>query len=217
MSSALKPARAVLLAAALLVPVAASSAAPSAARAQAARSHASPEAEAFVQNGANQAIRVLQNRGESTQAKKRTFRFMIDQVADVPRISAFVLGKYRRSLSPEQQARFGQAFKEYAYNVYESRLGAYAGQKLQVTGSVERKPGDVIVSSRVVGSANGSPNVQWRLIRNGDGRWRVVDINVSGVWLGIVQQHDFVSTLDNNGGNIDALIEQLRSQTGGRG
>jgi phospholipid transport system substrate-binding protein len=37
----------------------------------------------------------------------------------------------------------------------------------------------------------------------------VVDVEVSGVWLAITQQADFVSTIDNHGGNIDALISRL--------
>lgn len=209
--------RALLMAAALLGPAATFTAPTSAFAQKAARSHASPEAESFVQTQANRVIDVLQDRGETLGAKKRVFRSMIDQVADVPRITGFVLGKYRRSLSPEQQARFGQAFKLYAYNVYESRLSVYAGQKLEVTGSVERRPGDVIVSSRIVGRFGAQSGlVQWRVVGGGGG-WRVVDVNVGGVWLSIVQQQDFVSTLDNNGGNVDALIAQMQGQGGGRG
>ena len=39
-------------------------------------------------------------------------------------------------------------------------------------------------------------------------------MNVAGVWLALTQQQDFVSTLDNNRGDINVLINQLRSQTG---
>ena len=35
---------------------------------------------------------------------------------------------------------------------------------------------------------------------------------MAGVWLAITQQQDFVSTVDNAGGNIDVLIGQLRQQ-----
>jgi len=45
--------------------------------------------------------------------------------------------------------------------------------------------------------------------------WKVVDVQVSGVWLAITQQQDFVSTIDNAGGNIDVLIRQLEADRGG--
>ena len=48
--------------------------------------------------------------------------------------------------------------------------------------------------------------------RAADGRWRVVDVNVAGVWLAITQQQDFVSTLDNNRGDINVLIAQLQGR-----
>ena len=38
----------------------------------------------------------------------------------------------------------------------------------------------------------------------------MVDVQFKGVWLAITQQQDFVSTIDNAGGNIDVLISQLQ-------
>jgi phospholipid transport system substrate-binding protein len=37
-------------------------------------------------------------------------------------------------------------------------------------------------------------------------------VQVSGIWLAITQQQDFVSTIDNAGGNVDVLIGQLEKQ-----
>jgi len=44
----------------------------------------------------------------------------------------------------------------------------------------------------------------------------VVDVQVSGVWLAITQQQDFVSTIDNAGGKIDVLIAQLAQDGNGQ-
>lgn len=165
-------------------------------------------AEAFVQTQANRALRILGS-AESAAQKKQDFHAFVDQVADVPRISGFVLGKYRRSITPQQMADFSSAFREYANGVYESRLGAYRGQGMTVTGSIVRNAGDVVVSSQVTGP-NAQP-VQWRVVRSGSG-WRVVDVNVAGVWLALTEQQDFVSTLDNHRGDINVLIQQLRTQ-----
>ncbi|CAN5194006.1 ABC transporter substrate-binding protein [soil metagenome] len=168
-------------------------------------------AEGFVQSQASRALQILSS-GESAAQKKSDFPAFVDQVADVPRITGFVLGKYRRSVTPGQYADFSDAFRNYANGVYESRLGQYRGQGLKVTGSIVRKPGDVVVSSDVTGGAGRPAVVQWRVVRSGSG-WRVVDVNVSGVWLALTQQQDFVSTLDNNRGDIGVLTGQLRTQT----
>lgn len=200
-----------LLAAALALgaPVLTVAGLPAPAFAQAARD---AEAEAFVGTEANRALAIL-NQGGDAQQKKAAFRAFIDEVTDVPRITNFVLGKYRRAVTPQQYNDFAQVFRLYANSVYESRLGDYHGEKLRVTGSVTRAPGDVVVSTQIVGGQVSTPvEVKWRVIRGADGRYRAVDVSVSGVWLAITEQQDFVSTLDNNRGDINVLINQLRSQ-----
>jgi len=169
-------------------------------------------AEQFVQTEAQRALNILtQHRGDLA-TEKRLFRGFIDQVADVPRITYFVLGKYSRSISPAQQHEFAAVFREYASNVYESRLNEYHGETLRVTGSVARTPTDVIVQTQISGGKLDQPvEVAWRVLAEGGG-WKVVDVQVDGVWLAITQQQDFVSTVDNAGGNIQLLIDQLKRQ-----
>jgi phospholipid transport system substrate-binding protein len=201
----------------LAAPAAALILAPAAALAQS-RAHGDMEAESFVQNQASRVLTVLNDRSMGLEAKKAAFRTMIDQVADVPRITSFVLGRYRRIVTPAQYSAFAAVFREYADNVYESRLGQYSGQTLKVTGSVVRQPGDVVVTSEVGGGGGGAPTtVNWRVIRGADGRYKAVDVQVEGVWLAITEQQDFVSTLDNHNGDINVLINQLSNRRGGRG
>jgi len=175
------------------------------------------EAESFVANQASRALVIL-NQTSDAQQKKAAFRTFVDQVADVPRITGFVLGKYRRSITPQQYDEFAQVFRLYANSVYETRLGQYHGERLRVTGSTVRVPGDVVVDSEIVGGEVKTPiEVKWRVIRGPDGRYRAVDVSVDGVWLAITEQQDFVSTLDNHHGDINVLIGQLRRQTGQSG
>lgn len=177
---------------------------------------ADPSAEAFVNVEANRALHILNDRALPLEAKKRAFTQFVDEAADVPEITNFVLGKYRRSLNDDQYRRFAQVFRAYADSVYESRLGQYHGEGLTVTGSVVRKPGrDVIVYSKVVGGQLKEPaEVNWRLLKDNSGKWRAVDVEVAGVWLAITEQADFVSILDNHHGDIDVLIRELNAHKG---
>ncbi|KQZ31214.1 phospholipid-binding protein MlaC [Caulobacter sp. Root1472] len=175
--------------------------------AQAARD---PQAEQFVQSRAQRVITVLADKNQSIAQKKATFHQAIDQLADVPKITNFVLGKYARTVTPDQRQRFAAAFRVYAESVYQNRISDYHGEVLKVTGSTVRKPGDVIVNTTISGGQIGQPlPVAWRVLGGGTS-WKVVDIQFKGVWLAITQQQDFVSTIDNAGGNIDVLISQLQ-------
>lgn len=202
-----KAAAAAVLALGVAAPL--NAAAPSLAFAQAPRDAG---AEQFVQTQAQRVISILNDKGENSADKIRVFRGVVDEIADVPRITSFVLGKYARTITPAQRQRFAVVFREFAQNVYESRLGDYHGETVKVTGSVVRKPGDVVVNTTISGGKLSQPvQASWRVLGSGSG-WKVVDVQVSGIWLAITQQQDFVSTIDNAGGNIDVLIAQLEKQ-----
>jgi phospholipid transport system substrate-binding protein len=175
--------------------------------AQAARD---PQAEQFVQTRAQRVITILADKTQSVAQKKATFHQGVDDLADVPKITNFVLGKYARIITPDQRQRFAAAFRVYAESVYQNRINDYHGEVLKVTGSTVRKPGDVIVNTTISGGQVGQPlPVAWRVM-GGGGSWKVVDVQFKGVWLAITQQQDFVSTIDNAGGNVDVLIGQLQ-------
>jgi phospholipid transport system substrate-binding protein len=137
------------------------------------------------------------------------FRQAVDALVDLPKISAFVLGKYGRTITPAQRARFDTAFRSYAEGVYEKRLMEYRRATLRVVGSQIRKPGDVVVRAQLSGGPPGDPLiVSWRVTRDG-AAWKIIDLEFKGVWLAITQQQDFVATIDNAGGDVDVLISQL--------
>jgi phospholipid transport system substrate-binding protein len=172
-----------------------------------------PQAEQFVQFQAQRIIGVLNNRTLSSAQRIRTFGEIVNEIADIPRITTFVLGKYARTITPGQMQRFGPIFRQYEQNVYETRLSDFHGQTVTVTGSVARQADDVIVNTLIGGGGLQQPlPVAWRVL-GGDARWKVVDVQVNGIWLAITQQQDFVSTIDNHGGAVDALISQLQQQT----
>lgn len=175
-----------------------------------------PGAEAFVQAKAQRVISVLANKGMTDTQKKQVFHQAVDELADVPRITNFVLGKYARTITPDQRARFAPTFRAYAEKVYQDRIDDYRGEVLKVTGSVVRKPGDVIVNTTISGGQISQPlPVAWRVLGGGQ-TWKVVDVQFKGVWLAITQQQDFVSTIDNAGGNVDVLINQLQKSGQGQ-
>jgi phospholipid transport system substrate-binding protein len=170
------------------------------------------QAEAFMQAQASRALGILGNRALSRPQKEAQFRAFVDEAVDVAGISRYVLGRYARTASAAQRAQFQQVFREYASNLYEARLGDYRGERIQVTGSVARSANDVVVNSVISGGQLRQPEtVRWRLARSGRA-WKVQDVEVRGIWLAVVQQQDYVSTLDAAGGNLNVLINQLRGE-----
>ena len=139
---------------------------------------------------------------------------MINELIDVPRVTRFVLGKYARQATPDQYARFSAAFRAYAEGVYQKRIDDYHGEKVVVSGSSLNRPGDAVVTTMLSGPRTQPMAIVWRVQNSGQG-WKVIDVQVKGVWLAITQQQDFISTIDNAGGKIDVLIQQLQRDTNG--
>jgi phospholipid transport system substrate-binding protein len=147
---------------------------------------------------------------------------LVDQYVDMGKVSRFTLGQYARVITDEQMAEYQPLFSKYAKLVYRKTLSEYSGQKLAVTGSVDRSAKDFIVNTEVVGAGPGDQfdgvTVHWRVYKSNDGSLSVIDAGAEGLWLAIEQQSQFKSVIANNGGGkigIDALIKDLRSKVGG--
>ncbi|MGD2131727.1 MAG: ABC transporter substrate-binding protein [Maricaulaceae bacterium] len=174
---------------------------------------ADQRAEAFVTEHANEALAVLSDNSMSLSEKKATFRDLVDEVADVPKITRFVLGRYARSIDPATMSEFSDVFRDYAIGVYEERLSDYAGETLEVTGSspVSGRDGDFVVHSVVSGGGQEDDlNVNWRVLIDESGQAQVVDVEVYGVWLAVNQREEIVGIINTNRGSIQAAIDALR-------
>ena len=131
---------------------------PAAALAQAARD---PSAEQFVQAAAQKVLAILNQ--PATAQRSAVFDQAVEEYVDLPKISNFVLGKYGRTITPAQRARFDTVFRRYAEVVYEKRLADYRHAGLKVVGSQVRKPGDVVVHTQLSGGPPGDPLIAARM------------------------------------------------------
>jgi phospholipid transport system substrate-binding protein len=175
-----------------------------------------PGAEQYVQAQGQRLISILADRSQSKADKILAFRAAVNEIADVPRITRFVLGRYARTITPAQMQRFAPLFQDYAQGAYQKSLTDFHADTLTVTGSLVRGPGDVVVRTTVTGGGAQQPiAVSWRVFGSGSS-WKVEDVEAAGVWLAITEQSDFVSTIDNHGGSIDALISRLEEVAHGQ-
>ena len=160
---------------------------------------ADESAEAFVQENASEALDILNDGSTSLDDKKLRFRSLVDEIADVPKITRFVLGRYSRGADSTELSEFSEVFRQYAIGVYEERLGDYAGESLTVTGSTDRRPGDSVVHTEISGGSQSEPlPVNWRVLTDDDGVHKVVDVEVYGVWLAINQREEIVGIIQDN-------------------
>ena len=165
----------------------------------------------IVERIALQCVQLLQvlGPGVSVEQRQARFRELFRDDFDLPGIGQFVLGRYWRVATPQEQRDFLGLFQEYLVRAYSARLGAYGGEPFRVTG-VRPNGEETIVTSEIV-RPNSSPiAVDWYLI--GRGPYKITDVYVGGVSMKVTQRDEFASVIQRNGGRVEALITQLRQK-----
>ncbi len=175
--------------------------------ASAAATYDSKEA-AFIQSLANQAVEVLRDESLPSESREARFRDLLQDGFAIDKIGRFVVGKYWRQMTPEQQGDYLDLYAEWVLKTYSSRLGGYLGQTFEVTKSVATDKGDIFVSSRIKHPFDAEPiRVDWR-VRNINGKPKVIDIVVGGTSMLVTQRSEFSAVLDKGG--IEGLLDTMR-------
>jgi phospholipid transport system substrate-binding protein len=136
---------------------------------------------------------------------------LLETKFDLPYMGQFALGQYWNRATEAQRARFLKAAETAEAKAYSERFGQYAGQSLQV-GRVTTRPNGMYVVDSKINQSSGQPiKLEWE-VRNTPNGLRVTDIKVEGVSMIQTRRADFTSYIQQNGGNVDALINELEAR-----
>jgi phospholipid transport system substrate-binding protein len=166
---------------------------------------------AVINNLGNRALEVL---GKNATPAQRVAKFheLFREDFDVPGIARFVLGRYWKTATPEQQEEFVRLFEDYIALVYSNQLAAYSGENLKVTGSRTSAEGAVVASEIIRPSGAPPVKVDWHLTDR-NGAYKISDVTVDGISMAVTQRSEFASVIQRNGGQVAGLIAQLREKT----
>ena len=174
------------------------------------------QARAFVDRVGGQALSTLHNEQLSKDQQISELNTLFAQTVDIPYVAKFVLGRYWRTATPEQQQRYLKAYEPFIIKNYVGRVARYSGQTYKVTDARAMEDGAVV--GMVLHTPDGtSPDVlvNYRLSQTPEG-YKVIDIMVEGVSLLNTQRSEFASVVSNKG--LDYLIEALEKRAkAGRG
>jgi phospholipid transport system substrate-binding protein len=176
-------------------------------------------AEDFILVLGNDAIAVLGDTRRSIEQRQIAFRRLFVSGFDIERMSQFALGRFWRGATDAQRAEFRQLFLDSIIAIYFNRLSRYSGETIVVTDS-HRDETTTVVQTIIEWPSNkwpGAPptRVDWR-VRSQGGEHKVVDVIVEGVSMAITQRSEFASVIQNNGGQVEALLAAMRQRASGR-
>jgi len=166
----------------------------------------------FIRNMGQEAIDSLTGRDVSQAEREKRFRRILKRAFDMRAIARFTLGQYWRIASKKERQEYVELFEDFVVQSFAIRFKNYDGGSFQVgeVHDVGRK--DKLVVSRIVRPKGPPIRVNWRL--RGSTRYRIVDVVVEGISMGITQRDEFASVIRNNGGKVEGLLAALRKKTG---
>lgn len=169
------------------------------------------KAAAFMNQLWNRALELLNKKAPPAERQAR-FRELFHNDFDSPQIARFVLGRYWRIASPEEQKEFLKLFEDYVVYVYTARLSDFEGEQFKIN-SARPDQDTVIVSTDVVTPGAPQPlKVDWRLVTD-DGAYKITDVIVDGVSMLVTQRSEFASVIQRHGGQVQGLLDLMREKT----
>jgi phospholipid transport system substrate-binding protein len=170
-------------------------------------------AEDFIRRLGDEAVSLAADGAAPFEQRKERLRGLLGEATDLDLVSRFVLGRYWRTATPEQQQEYQNLFRRWLIEGIASRFGDYGGETFEILQSVPADDRDVLVRTNIV-RPNGPPvHVDWRVRQQG-GANQIIDVIVEGVSMVATQRSEFGQVVSNRG--MEGLLAELRSrvQTG---
>ena len=165
---------------------------------------------ALVEKFAEKGITDILGAAISQREKADRFRVLFKDFFDIPSIGRFVLARFARTASAEENEKFAMLFEDVIVYTWSRRFGEYKGQTLKVKDNTPDGNDGALVNSYILDNDSQSFAVAWRLRKRAAG-YRVVDIIIEGVSMAITYRQEYSTIIQQNGG-IGGLLSQMQKQ-----
>ncbi len=124
-----------------------------------------------------------------------------------PYMGSVSAGRHWKALDEKQRNLFLETYEDWTVATYAGRFNEYSGERFEL--GPESGQGTVTVVSKLVGADGEVTEFDYQL-RKLEGKWRIVDIQISGVSQLALTRAQFVSVLKDKG--LDGLVSMLKDK-----
>ena len=139
----------------------------------------------------------------------KAISFALQPLVDFKRISRNVMGRYYKDANKEQIEKFNKVFKASLLETYSKTLAEFKDEEILVSSEVKKSPkgNREKVSLQIVTSTKVYPAI-YDMYLNKQGQWKLINIVINGVNLGLTFRNQFYSLMEKEGNNLDVVIEK---------
>lgn len=132
----------------------------------------------------------------------------LDPNVDAQAFTRIVMGTYANSSTPAQRAQFEKNFRATLIENYGSSFAKYSNQTYSMRPYKDTNAKYPVVTIDFNNNGEKIP-VAFQLSDAGS-QWKVRNINVSGIDLGLQFRNQFAANVKRNGGNLDKAIATFK-------
>ena len=135
---------------------------------------------------------------------------LLNPVIDFPRFARSVMAAHYKRATPEQRERFAEGFKWSLVRTYALALTEFndGGVNIIPSDRPPKRPDRASVKQEIRSEGEVYP-VIYSMAQNKEGEWRVMNIIINGINMGLTYRNQFASAVNDPayGGDMDRAID----------
>ena len=169
------------------------------------------EPDIFVQSTVNRAADTLGG-NLSKEERIEELKKIAKDTVDIKGIGFYSLGSHRKGLSDEKKEEYSKVFENYFMTSFSSRLAEYSNPVIEVNSKEKINDNYTLVSSTLVATEKRPAiKIEWRIYTKNPDKPLIRDLIIEGLSLARTQKEEFNSIIQGAGGDVEALLVNLRN------
>ena len=177
----------------------------------------------FIDSNAQKMVEVLTADADLFDTNREEYenkiKIIFEPMIDFRRVSASVMGKkYYLMATPEQRFNFVNIFKDSLLDTYAETLAQWGDSTIS-TNFPDELPEDGVLNIEVkqtLDTGTSKYPISYKLRKSSEG-WKIVNIIINGVNLGLTFRNQFQALAKSHDENIEATLENWVSDAGDAG
>ena len=159
---------------------------------------------------------------EDRELYEQKIKEIFEPMIDFRRVAATVMGKkYYLASSKEQRSEFVDIFKDSLLDTYAETLAQWENQTITTIFPINMQDQFYelknIEVQQTLNTGSSKYPISYKLRKNKDNSWSIVNIIVNGVNLGLTFKNQFQALASKNNGDIEATLKGWVSDAGDAG
>ena len=167
------------------------------------------EVDDFARSLVDKTFAILNENTLSDQDKNTASRSLLMETLDYEWMGNFVLGQYRRTITPEQKEKFLEVYKDFVLSYFSRNFAGLKGSNFTIKNSKEVGENEYVVDCEAAKIGSTEKTQMQIMVRKKDGKFFTFDVTMDGVSFVSSQRSEYNATISDKG--IDFMIEHLKS------